>query len=131
MVRNLAAMKARLLRIPEHVKAAVDRQLKIEAADLAAAVKRAAPDDPKTGGSKLRDSVHVESNPRRDLAYLVVVDAKDEHGHVFAAHVEHGHRTEDGGHVAAHPFAFPIARARRPGMRRRVGAKVRKAFKES
>lgn len=119
-LRNLESVKARLARIPDRVKEAVDRRLSTEADDLAGAVQRAAPVE--TG--ELVASIHAERNPRRDLSYRVIV------GGPAPLSVEFGHRAADGSHVPARPFAYPTARARKPGIRRRTAADARKAFKE-
>jgi hypothetical protein len=120
MVRNLGTVVQRLERIPERVKEAVDRQLQQEAADLAAAVQRAAPVE--TG--ELVASIRVDKNPRRDLSYQIVV------GGPAPLSVEFGHRAANGVHVPARPFAYPTARARKSAVRRRVRATAKRAFKE-
>lgn len=122
MVKNLERVKRMLARWPARVKDRLDKRLQKEAADLAAAVQRAAPvDETSDDPGALRDSVHVERG-KRELSYFVVVDAKDEQGRPFAKNVETGHRAQDGSHVPARPFAYPTYRARKPGMRRRIRA---------
>lgn len=131
MVKNLGSTLARLARIPARVKAAGAPAVAREAQALAEAVRRAAPvDETAKNPGALRDSVHVEDG-RHELNKVVVVDGKDEHGHVIAKHVETGHRSADGSHVSAHPFAGPTARARKRPMRRRLAGVAKKAFLES
>lgn len=129
---NLERVKARLARIPERVRVAVEAQLKAEVDDLVAAQKRAAPVDPKADRpGNLRESIHAYPNPDRPLSYRIIADAKDEAGKFIGGNIEHGHRATNGAHVAASPSFFPTYRARKKGMKRRLSAAARKAFKES
>lgn len=137
MVRNLESVKAKLGRIPLRVKARVDAQLGIEMANVVRAIKAAAPvlapEEARAAGvapGALRDSVHAYRNPSRELSWRIVENAKDEHGHGFARHVEFGHRTAGGGHVPARPHFFPSWRAKRAPAKRRLRAKAKAAFKE-
>lgn len=120
---NLAKVKARLRKLPELVKQAVGTQLATEVEDLTDAIKRAAPvgNDLEGRAGELRDSVHFYPNPDRPLSYRVIADARDpKTGKFIGVHVEAGHKAADGSHVPAHPFFFPIYRARRKPMRRRL-----------
>ncbi len=121
----------RLARIPAAVQAAVKSQLDREVADMVEAMKRACPVgvDVERHPGELRDSLHSYPNPKRDLSYRIIADAKDEQGRFIGQHVEFGHLTKDGAHVPASPFFFPTYRARKRLMRSRLAAAGRKAFK--
>ena len=75
----------------------------------------------------LRESVHKAAG-RHDLSILVVEDAVDEKGHPYPAHVEYGHKTKDGGHVAAIPHFWPAVKGSRrkiiAGIKRRMRAAI-------
>jgi len=136
MVLRIKALGAdeinrRLARLPQQVTIALKATLKTEVDDLVAAMKRAAPDDPETGGSRIRDAIRSYPTPNRVISYRVISDAKDEKGHVIASHVEHGHKAEDGSHVPPKPSFFPTYRARKKGMKRRLSAAGRKALREA
>ncbi len=127
---NLERVLARLAKIPKAVQDAAEAQLRKEVDGLVAAQKAAAPDDPKTGGSVIRDSIHAYPNPDRPLSYRIINDAKDEDGKFIAGNVEYGHRARDGSHVPATPSFWPIYRARKKGMKRRMAAVSRKKINE-
>lgn len=137
MVRNLEAVKARLARIPDRVKRAVAAQLDGEVQNVVRAIKAVtpvlAPEEARAAGVEpgaLRDSVRAYRNPSRDLSWRIIEDARDEHGHVIAKNVEFGHRTAGGGHVNARPHFFPTWRAQKRGLKRRLRAVSKRAFKE-
>lgn len=131
-ILNRQKHKARLAKIPKAVKDAVARQLLLEVNELVAAMKRAAPVDPKSEDpGAFRDSIHAYPNPKRGLGYFVLADAKDADGKFIGSHVEHGHRANDGSHVSGQPSFFPTYRARRKGMKRRIAAKARKAIRDA
>lgn len=121
----------RLRRIPDAVRQAVGDQLLTEVNDLVEAQKRAAPvggeDDPNPG--KFRDSIHSYPTPGRPLSYRVIADAKDPKGRNIGRNIEFGHHALDGTYVPARPSFFPTYRARKKGMRSRLAAAGRKAFK--
>lgn len=127
-----ARLKARLAKIPKAVKDAGAKRLKVEVDDLVAAQKRAAPVDPTSPDpGAFRDSIHAYPTPDRPLSYRIIADAKDADGNFIGAHVEHGHRAANGVHVPAQPSFFPTYRARKRGMKRRIGAAARKAAKQA
>jgi hypothetical protein len=128
---NLERVLARLRAIPPAMKAAAEQKLKVEVDALVAEQKRLAPDDPDTGGSRIRDAIRAYPNPDRPLSYRVISDAKDEKGKPIAANVEHGHRNRDGTHTRARPTFFPVYRARKLGMKRRITAAARKALRDT
>jgi HK97 gp10 family phage protein len=125
-IRGLEAYLRRLASVPPAVKDAVKAQLAQNADDLVGALKRSAPvaKDERPAG-QLRDSIRWYPHPQRELSVRVIADAKDEHGHGYALHVEHG--TSD---AKASPFFWPIYRAYRKAMRRKLSAAARKAIKE-
>lgn len=129
-VRNLDKVLRRLNRIPSAMKKAAAAQLRTEVDGLVAAQKRLAPNDPSTGGSRIRDAIRAYENPDRPLSYRIISDAKDEEGKPIAANVEHGHRNVDGSHTPARPTFFGVYRAAKKGMRRRIAAASRKALKQ-
>lgn len=127
--RNLGPILARIARIPVAVKRAVETQLDKEADDLVAAMKVNAPVNAREARpGQLRDSIHKEAG-RRELQRRIVADAKDDEGHVYAAHVEHGHRSAGGSHVAGVPFFFPTYRSRKAGMKRRLNKAAKDAIR--
>ena len=92
------------------------------------AIKAAAPvSELEAHPGDLRESVHKE-NGRHDLSILVVEDARDAKGDVYPAHVEYGHKTKSGGHVAAQPHFWPAVKAGRrkiiSGIRRAMQARA-------
>lgn len=156
-ILNRQKLKASLQRLPERVRQALEIQVAQEAADLAAAVKRAVPVDTGT----LRDTVRVErdgdvfsiavggpATTKKVRSRKVAAGRKKTIGvsdadfaralltggnrgeFDYARGVEFGHRTASGAHVAARPFLFPTYRARKKAIRRRVKAAARKAVKQ-
>lgn len=147
---NLDRVLARLDRLPQLLIDALERQLDVEARDLAAAVKRAAPIGETTN---LQQSVRVERGDHVLSQAVVVGDTpqtrkkirskvrdsdfaearlsggnKGEYDYALA--IEYGHRAADGSHVPAQPFLFPTYRARKKGMRRRLKAAARKVIRK-
>lgn len=135
MVRNLESVKARLARIPQRVKDAVDAQLAEDVAGVVGAMKRAAPvltpQEARAAGvppGLVRDSIVSYRNPSRELSWRIVENARDEHGHGISKHVEFGHRAADGRHVSARPHFFPTWRAQKRGIKRRLRATAKQAI---
>lgn len=129
---NRARVMARLGKIPARVRDRVEVRLKAEVDDLVAAQQRAAPVDSSSDHpGALRESIHAYENPDRALSWRVIADARDPAGKFIAANIEQGHRAGDGSHVAGRPFFWPMYRALKRGMRRRLAGAARKAFKES
>lgn len=127
---NKARVLARFARIPALVQAEVGAQLKIEVADLVAAEKRSCPvSELEERPGQLRDSIESYPTPSRPLSYRLIVGARDSKGRLFGRYVQFGHMTEIGTFVAAQPWWFEVYRARRAGIRRRLSAAGRKAFK--
>jgi hypothetical protein len=133
MAQDAAAVVRRFNRIPDAVKRAIEPALKREVDDLVAAQRRAAPvGNPAEGDDnpgKFRDSIHAYPNPKRPLSFRIIADAKDVKGHFIGSHIEYGHRTVNGQHVVASPSFWPIYRALRKPMRRRLNKVARDAVK--
>lgn len=131
-ILNLAKALAKFKSIPTAIQVAVGSQLAKEVEDLTEAIQRVAPvDEASPDPGLLRSSVHFYPNPDRPLSYRVLADAKDKNGDFIGSHVEAGHRTANGEHVAARPFFFPTYRARKKGMKRRISAAATKAAKST
>lgn len=142
----VARLRARLDAIPRAVTAAVEAQLRTEAAALAATMRRFVPID----SGALRASIRVEENdkplslnviaggvegtrrkPRpHKRRFRIARPAKVRHQD-SARLVEFGHIAADGSKVAAKPFFYPAYRSRKKGIQRRLRAAARKAFKVS
>lgn len=103
-IEGLAELQRKVAAIPDAVIEEVKPALERGANQMVAKVKSIAPvdDDLQSRPGELRDSVHTEPG-RHDLAIVVVEDARDADGHMYPAHVELGHKTVDGQHVAAKP----------------------------
>lgn len=132
---NLDKIKARLAKIPAAAQKALKDQLKTEADEMVSAIKRAM--DVAYAGqndkdlTRLRDSVHAYESPHRVIGQTILADAKDAAGKFIGSNVEAGHRTVDGGHVAARPAFFPTYRARRKAMKRRISKAARTAIRQA
>lgn len=130
-VQGAAAFQAFLRGYPLAVIADIREELNAGGDQLVEAIKSAAPvSDLEGHPGELRDSVHrVEG--RHDLSILVVEDAADAKGHPYPAHVEYGHKTKAGGHVAAVPHFWPaVVESKRniiSAMRRRMKARAQAA----
>jgi len=101
-----------------------------EVENLVREQKRYAPNDIQTGGNRIADAIRAYPNPTRPLSYRIISDAKDEKGKPIASNVEHGHRAVNGEHVAARPSFFPVYRAHKEKIRRRVLNASRRALKK-
>lgn len=84
--------------------------------------------DPHPGA--LRASAH-KAPGSTPLSVKVVVDARDAKGRFYAKHVEHGHKTKSGAHIAAKPAFYPAVREEKKRVRREAAAAVRKAVKQT
>jgi len=121
---GLEKLQAQLAQLPPAVTAELNRVLEQQAQKLAAHMRAIAPRDDE---GKLVASIRVEK--RRDLAYAVIVDAPDDRGHPFPAHVEYGHRTVSGAHVSAKPFFWPTLRLYRKRLNSAIKRAARKGMK--
>lgn len=146
-MKNLDRVLARLQRIPQEVRAAVEAQLEKEADDMLAAIQRVVPVD--TGN--LRKSIRKEKGHRplswriraggplttvkvrkgvRDRDFAKAAKSGGNKGEFdYARGVEFGHLAEDGTFVPAKPYFWPIYRARKKAIRRRLAAAAKKPLK--
>ena len=128
-VQGLQAYQDRLLALPNGLVAAIHADLNAGADELVGRIQEIAPVDAlEAHPGELRDSVHKEDG-RHDLSVLVVEDAKDAKGHGYAPHVEYGHKTPNGKHVAAKPHFWPAVRVAKKQIRSRISRSVSKAVK--
>lgn len=132
---NLEKVIANLKKVTPAAEAAAGKRLKTEAADMVTAIKQAmdaAYEGQNDKGLKtLQESVHDYPNPNRELSEIILADAKDAKGKFIGSNVEAGHRTVDGGHVAARPAFYPTYRARKKGVKARIAQDVRAAIKQT
>lgn len=130
---NLSKVKARLSMLPVVAQDALRHQLTEEVDDLVPAIQRAMDSQYASNGDhdhqRLRDSVHAYPNPKREISYFVLADAKDDEGKFIGSNVEQGHRAVNGEHVAAQPAFWPTYRAWKKGAKRRTAAAARKAIR--
>ena len=111
--------------------AAIQPALDQSADELVDSIKSIAPvSELEMHPGELRDSTHKEAGST-SLSVNVVVDAKDAKGHGFAPHVEFGHKTKDGKHVAAVPFFFPSVRVGKKKLSGRISRAMGVAIKQA
>ncbi len=132
-VAGLPALIARIEALPPAVRTAAQGALRRSAEAVLARMKSIAPVGDEAHGQRpgaLRDSLRIEQGAH-ELSLLIIADPKDEHGHGYAKHVEYGHVSPNGGHVAAEPFFWPSVRVQRRRanalMSREVGRAIRAA----
>jgi hypothetical protein len=65
------------------------------------------------------------------MGVVIIADAKDAQGEFIGSHVEAGHRTVNGEHVAARPAFFPTYRARKKKMKARIRKAGADAIKQA
>ena len=119
----------KLATIPDGLVASINADLNAGADELVGRIQEIAPVDAmEAHPGELRDSVHKEAG-RHDLSVLVVEDAKDAKGRGYAPHVEYGHKTPNGKHVAAKPHFWPSVRVSKRQIRSRISRSVSRAVK--
>lgn len=132
---NLAKIKAKISKLPLAAQAALTAQAKTEADEMVAAIKRAMDVAYEGQNDKdlttLKESVHAYESAERVIGYTIIADAKDAKGKFIGSNVEAGHRTVDGGHVAARPAFYPTYRARKKAMKARLRKVARDAIKQA
>jgi hypothetical protein len=132
---GLANVQARLRRVPVSAQDALREQLPKEVNDgLVPAIKQAMAaqyDTTDHGHESLIESVHSYPNPDREISLRVIADAKDANGEFIGSFVEQGHKTPEGGHVAAQPAFWPTWRAFRPGMKKRLRKVAKDKIKQA
>jgi len=145
--KGLDAALARMAKLPDEVKQAVEAQLDVEADALVAAIRSATP--VRTGA--LRGSIQALPG-KRPLSRTIVMGgqattvkvrkgvadrdferAKAKQNNTgefdYSRAVEFGYHTEDGREVRGHAMFFGTYRARRKALRRRLAAAARKPLK--
>ena len=128
-VAGAAAYQKRLADMPQKIIADTRAALDTGADQLVERIAHIAPvSELEAHPGELRASVHKEDG-RHDLSVRVVEDAKDAHGRGYAAHVEYGHKTPDGSHVAAVPHFWPSVRVGKQRLIADIRAAIRKAAK--
>lgn len=131
-IEGLGRLMRRFERIPAAVRQAVAPQVQAEAKGMAEQMRRIAPaDDRADNGQQVRDHIRAEQGRLGDISAVVISDAKDAQGRPKAPRVELGHTAADGTQVPASPSFYPVVRARRKGIKRRLSATMRKALKAS
>ncbi len=129
-VQGPDAVEKMLASIPSKLQQPVQAALIKGGEDMVATYKSIAPVAPEfeRHPGQMRDSAHVEADNGRALSVSVVVDAKDDKGRPYAAHVEYGHKTPDGGHVLAKPAFWPSYRVNKKKITNRVRAAIRQGL---
>lgn len=65
------------------------------------------------------------------MSQYIIADAKDEQGRNIGNWIEHGHTAKDGQRIPGRPSFWPVYRALRKRMRRRLALAARKAAKDA
>lgn len=132
-IEGLEDLQRRIAALPDAIIDEVKPALEKGADQLVAKIKSIAPvdDDMQSRPGELRDSVHKEPG-RHELSVMVVEDARDEGGHMYPAHVEHGHKAADGSHVEPKPHFWPaynlVKKPIKARLNRAMNAGIKKAF---
>lgn len=125
-VQGLQGFLNKIAALPEGLVADLHGDLSNGADDLVERIQQITPvSELEAHPGELRESVHKEDG-RHDLSVLVVEDAKDAKGRGYAPHVEYGHKTPDGGHVAAEPHFWPAVRVTKQSLRARMSRSLSK-----
>jgi hypothetical protein len=125
---GLAQLKARLSRMPLALDPALRADLKAQAEDLAAAMKRAAQ---VQGLPEVAESIHILPSPSRVIGVVIVADPKDAKGKNIGSNIEAGHKSRDGSPVAAIASFFPTWRARKKAIQAHLKTTGRAAIKKA
>ena len=129
--RRVARLMAKIDRMPKAVRKAAGQEAFLAAEDMAAQMRRIAPsDDSPDNGQQVRDHIRVEQGRLGDVSYVVVADAKDAQGRAKASRVELGHTAANGKQVPPTPFFYPVARASRAAVARRIANAMRRAIRQ-
>jgi hypothetical protein len=128
--RGVARLARRFAAMTPAVKLATGARVKAEAEAMAEQMRRIAPrDDRPDNGQQVRDRIRVEKGRIEEISAVVISDAKDAKGRSKAVRVELGHMAPDGTKVEPSPSFYPVVRASRRGVKRRIAADMRKAIK--
>lgn len=121
----------RFSRMSPAVRKDVGQEAFMQAEDMAAQMRRIAPYDPDPdAGEHVRDHIHVEDGRLGDISYVVISDAKDAEGRPKAARVELGHMAADGTEVQASPSFYPVVRASKKRVKRKLASAARRAIRK-
>lgn len=128
--RKIARLMQRFAAMPAAVRKAAGQEAFVQAEEMAADMRRIAPrDDRDDNGQQVRDHIRVEEGRLGDVSYVVISDAKDGAGRPKAPRVELGHTAADGTQVPAEPSFYPVVRASRKRVKRRIANAMRKAIR--
>lgn len=131
-VEGLDDVNAMFDRVVQNTRAYVLPAIDQGADEFLAAARASCPAsslESRTG--ELRDGLNKSVNPFKEGQVLVFNDARDPDGDYYAAHVELGHRTRDGGHVPAKPSFWPSWRLVRKRVYARIQRQVKRAVDEA
>ncbi len=121
-IQGLASVQAMLARLPDGLLEGIAPALDQSADELVTVIREFAPEndlDPNPGD--LKRSVRKEpGNSPSGIAVNVLADAQGQDGEAYPAHVEYGHKSKDGGHVAPKPFFWPAYTVLKKRIRTRV-----------
>jgi len=130
-LEGVARLMRRFDRMTPAVRAAVAPVVMEEARGMADQIIRIAPYDPaEDDGQHVRDGVRVEEGRLGDISAVVISDAKDAEGRPKAPRVELGHMAANGVQVPASPSFYPVVRASKKGVKKRIAAAARKAIRK-
>lgn len=116
--------------MPAAVRKAGGQEAFLGAEAMAAEMRNIAPrDNNPDNGEQVRDHIRVEDGRLGETSYVVIADAKDAKGRPKAVPAELGHKAANGTHVAATPFFYPVVRARRKSINRKIKSAIRRAIK--
>ena len=118
-------------RMSAAVRKAAGQEAFMQAEEMAAQMRAIAPrDEDPNDGERVHEHIHVEQGRLGDISYVVISDAKDAKGRAQAARVELGHKAADGTHVPPSPSFYPVVRASRKRVKRRIKSAMSRAIKK-
>ena len=128
-IEGLAELQRKIDALPDKLISGVREALWGGVSDAVAQMKAIAPVDTiGANATHLRDHIHAEPGPH-ELAFDVIADPLDPEGRGYAAHVEYGHRAENGKHIPAEPYFWPVIRVNKRKIKNRVSRATTKALK--
>ena len=129
-VAGVEALQRRMAQLPDVIFDTIRPALIAGADELVASIKQVTPLAPEfeLHPGDLRESVRREDGDT-ELGVRIIEDGHDEHGAPYAAHVEYGHKTPGGGHVAAKPHFWPAYQVGKRRFVSRVSRSVTEALR--
>ncbi len=124
-VRGVDNLKKKLKRLPPKAKRYIARANEDNADEFAGLLERTIPRGDEAGGH-LADTLR-KSRGRTETAVRVSVGDEQ---HPYPLHLEAGHKTPGGGHVAGKPFWWPAKRRLKKKLASRATRALTKAVKE-